>query len=598
MKTPLAIAVVLTLTFVGWTAVWKHRVAHRLPDARILAAGQVDHSIVYSNILPQDYLGPQACAECHQEQFDDWSSHPHACMNQLPSPDSVRGNFAEYSLELPTGRVLFRTEADPQGEPQYRMDVFRSGEKKPFRQYVVTKTVGSRYIQSYIGKQLKGPEPEDHAIYGEHRLPFTYWFKIGQWLPGDFYNIHPDETVEQGIAQTRGLGLDPHVLPYTETCMNCHNTFSYAYRIYHKPLVGFPDALVASTLAPLARELSASGNRVEPTLKGIQGANQQVDPARELVSLGISCESCHLGGREHVINQRKIRFLPTSRFVKLQPRTGRPLLESRGHGPTLLGTCSQCHTGNGELFPNGAGKSNSREAKDLHAGFCASEMSCVNCHDPHKKTGSSDQLSSGILVQDQCIQCHPKYSRESERKQHGGFDGHQELSCLDCHMPRYTRGIDDLIRTHRISHPVEETMVREGSANACNACHLDQSTRWTLEKLEQGWGRRIEPQPSWPIYTELDQPAGETWLASQDSHMRLLASQLYARPEYLGDRQTKLGDLIQALNDPQQVNRVFATFSVKRLLGWAMDKRLPVKITDSPGDRKRQIELLLEQLAN
>ena len=80
--------------------------------------------------------------------------------------------------------------------------------------------------------------------------------------------------------------------------------------------------------------------------------------------------------------------------------------------------------------------------------------------------------------------------------------------------------------------------------------------------------------------------------------MRLLASQLYARPEYLGDRQTKLGDLIQALNDPQQVNRVFAAFSVKRLLGWAMDKRLPVKITDSPGDRKRQIELLLEQLAN
>jgi len=45
-------------------------------------------------------------------------------------------------------------------------------------------------------------------------------------------------------------------------------------------------------------------------------------------------------------------------------------------------------------------------------------------------------------------------------------------------MPRYTQGIEDLVRTHRISRPVEESMVARDSANACNLCHLDKPLSW------------------------------------------------------------------------------------------------------------------------
>lgn len=596
MRSPLAIAVALTLACVSFVTIKPKPSGERRPDPRVMAAHQVDSSIEYSNILPRDYVGPETCAECHSSQHEQWSEHSHACMNQIPSRKSVGGDFANAELILPTGKVLFQNEPDAQGELEFKMLVFRNHESTPFREYLITKTVGSRFVQAYIGKQLRGPESLGHAIYQEHKLPFAYWFKIKQWLPEAYFNITDDEPLVDGVAQTKSIDLDPRVLPYTETCMNCHNTFSYAYRIYHKALVGFPDAVVAAAIQPLAKELSSERRQVQPTVHGFNRLNENLNPQKDLVSLGISCESCHLGGREHVEHQRAINFLPTSKYIKLKPQSKTTLIENREHGPTLMGTCAQCHTGEGELFHNGGGKSNSRESRDLHAGFCASQISCVNCHDPHQ---GSQEPSGGAVNQlhvDQCIQCHPKYQTVEARRQHGGFAAHRALSCLDCHMPRYTRGVDELIRTHRITNPVEEVMVRNGSANACNACHLDRSTQWTLDSLRHGWNRRLTPTVDWSVHDDLNKPVGELWLHSQDSHLRLMASQLYLRPETPCDPTLKSKELISMLNDPQRINRVFATFSVKRLLGLEMDTRIPVILTDSPESRQRQIEAWLKEL--
>ena len=604
MRPMIAVAVVSTLSIVSFVNIAPRAQARKV-DPRVLSESEIDHSISYSNILPNDYVGPQACAECHQEQYNDWKTHPHSCMNQLPDAESVKGDFSNRQLNLPTGKVVFQTELDEHGQPLYKMLVYRNVDNPsagddtdvdaansltpPYREYKVTKTVGSRYIQSYIGKQIRGPEPADHDIYREHKLPFGYWFKIDQWLPEIYFNTHGNEQLEKGVAVTKSIDIEPRVVPYTENCMNCHNTLSYAYRIFHQPYVGFPDAVVASSIESLAKELSNERMQVEGTIRDFNQLNQKLDPEKDLVTLGISCESCHLGGREHAKHERQIKFLPTSRYIKLKPKSTTRLIESRAHGPTLLGTCTQCHTGEVAVYPNGAGKGNTREARDLHGGHCASQISCNNCHDPHKGTPTPSGGPVNLAHTNQCIQCHEHFSSEESQLQHAGFKQHQDLNCLDCHMPRYTRGIDELIRTHRICDPVEESMVSQGSANACNACHLDKSTRWTLDHLEKGWGKKIAPQSNWPSYAKLDQPVGELWLQSEDSHLRLMAGQLYLRPENTGDPTSKRDQIIEQLNDPERINRVFASFAVKRLFGWPMKKKLPVNITASPTTRQTQI---------
>src|SRR5262245_37568933 len=47
----------------------------------------------YSNIEPEDYLGPQQCQQCHAEKHQAWSQHSHRWMNAAATPDRVKGDF-------------------------------------------------------------------------------------------------------------------------------------------------------------------------------------------------------------------------------------------------------------------------------------------------------------------------------------------------------------------------------------------------------------------------------------------------------------------------------------------------------------------------
>ena len=119
-----------------------------------------------------------------------------------------------------------------------------------------------------------------------------------------------------------------------------HNTFPYAYRIFRKKLAGFCVATIGTTVAPLSAALK-SHVRVEPTVKAFEELNDKLDPDKDLVTLGISCESCHFGGREHAKFQEKIRFLPTSEHIRLKPRDpNRPLLNSRDNASTVWASVS------------------------------------------------------------------------------------------------------------------------------------------------------------------------------------------------------------------------------------------------------------------
>jgi hypothetical protein len=158
-------------------------------------------------------------------------------------------------------------------------------------------------------------------------------------------------------------------------------------------------------------------------------------------------------------------------------------------------------------------------------------------------------------------------------------------------MPRQTLGLDALVRTHRVSHPVEPSMVSSGGPTACNLCHLDRTLDWTLEELRRGWGREVRlPHDRG---SEQDRPTGEAWLASPDPLLRLLASQSYARSP-LG--RGGLPELIRSLNDPEPINRVFHARAVEAVWGRKLSHS-EYELTAPPAVRARQIEKLLAECA-
>jgi hypothetical protein len=554
------------------------------PDPRVLPASAVDPHETYSNILPGDYVGPETCAGCHRAKFQRWSSHPHSRMNQLPTKYSVRGDFADHVLKLRQGAVTFSTDDDG-----YRMSVSRDG--RPLRRYRVTRTVGTRFAQFYIGVQEEGPEPAGHGVYGEHMLPFAYWISIGRWLPKHYFDLDGSEELRDGVPVVEAVDRIRDVRPYNDVCMNCHNTYPYSYRIFHKIYAGFPAATVAAALEPLSQALAPTVE-VGASVESFTKLNSRLDPDRHLVTLGISCESCHFGGREHAQEGGKIRWVPTSPFLRLTAHDPeRPVTGQRGNAATIAGICTQCHSGNATHYPNGAAQFNSREGFDLHAGACSSQLHCAHCHEPHTMGPPSGGPTQPKHLA-QCVRCHPQHRDESKAAAHSRHAAASGVDCLDCHMPRQTLGVDALIRTHRVCLPVEESMVAKGSANACNLCHLDRSMNWTLRELERGWGRRIAPAPTWASAGSLDRPAGELWLGSDVPVLRFVAAQSYARSP-LG--KGKLPDLLRALNDPEPINRVFAARAVERVCGRKLG-RSEYEVTAPPADRRRQIEALLGEL--
>jgi predicted CXXCH cytochrome family protein len=577
------------------------RLTARAPDPRCLPPGAADRAGASSNVLPGDYVGPAACAECHRRKYDLWSGHPHRTMNQLPTEASVRGDFAGAVLRLGDAAVTFSRAGGV-----YQMAVERGG--RPLRRYEVTRTVGTRFMQFYVGVQREGPEPAGHPAYHEHMLPFAYWLRLGRWLPKHYFDPDGPEELRGGTPRVEGVDGLCDVRPYTGVCMKCHTTYPYAYRIFDPMLVGFRDATVAAAVGPLAEALAPSV-AVEPSARSFADVWGRLDPDRDLVTLGISCESCHFGGREHAREGGKVHFVPTSPYVRVLPEDpARPVSDDRKDPAAVNGICTQCHTGNAATFPNCAGQTNSREALDFRLGACASQLRCVSCHEPHTAgpppgsavcvschephtagppPGSATDPAHLAL----CVRCHSKY-REPERALAHGRHAPGAADCLDCHMPRYAQGLDGLVRSHKIGPPVEQPMASAASANACNVCHLDRTLRWTLDELERGWGRRLEPPPGGDAARALGTPMGDFWLRGPDTALRLVAGQSYARSS-LG--RGKLPELLVGLNDPEPINRVFALLAVEQVWGRKLGPSA-YELTAPPAARARQIEALREAL--
>jgi hypothetical protein len=309
----------------------------------------------------------------------------------------------------------------------------------------------------------------------------------------------------------------------------------------------------------------------------------------QLVTLGISCESCHFGGREHVEEKRPIRYVPCGSNLLFARATPELIRNARDSPYVINSICAQCHFADVSKYPNGAGTWNAREAIDLINGACGGQIKCTDCHDPHRPEppGGGPDSPAHIAT---CLNCHEQFQDAGARAKHTQHPTSSGVTCLDCHMPRMVQGLEEVVRTHQISSPTQIEMLREGAPNACNLCHLDRSIRWTVEALETGWGRKLTTEPQWlrAYQGNLDGPVGRAWLKHRVPIVRLVAAHAYARSP-LG--KSALPDLLETLNDSRAVNRMFGLFAVERVLGRRLnnDEYAPLA---SPDVRLKQVNAL------
>jgi hypothetical protein len=359
--------------------------------------------------------------------------------------------------------------------------------------YRVTRTIGHRGLQEFVGVQDGLSDREADEV----RLPFGWWPRAGGWVPQVAFDPWLDEATFDPFAPVRE--------PWAERCPWCHSTYPFAQRI------------ARSSALNVGHGLEQFVTR-EP--RDDKPQRLAVD---EQVTTGISCESCHLGGRAHA-DGAKISSLPAGTGVHMRddaPPLPPTFAAQRSDAHVVNTICAQCHSGPSPRLADGTALRTSSEALDLAAGPCAN-LKCTDCHDPHVADSRVDEPRSIAA----CAKCHTQFASPDAVRAHAGA-GHATTSCLDCHMPRVVMGIDRYVRTHRISSPTNPALLAEGSPNACNLCHLDRPIQWTLDELDRGWETRLAKRVSTRVYG--DRAVGEVWLGSKSPALRLVAMQAYAR---------------------------------------------------------------------
>jgi predicted CXXCH cytochrome family protein len=513
-----------------------------------------------SNIHPADYLGrPSACQSCHKQNYESWSTHPHRWMNALASASTVKGDFSSGEpMSYRGGKATFRRDGD-----SFFMHLERGDLKRTYR---ITQTIGSRFFQYYVGKQIAGPEPAGHHFYTiDHVLPLGYWLARKEWVP--IIHIGPEIVDEKRPDPYTPPDSGIYYAEYAASCNACHTTFPLA------DMLGRRTAQMGE-FAPVSLHWSMRGflDNAHPELLdattgmvkvNADGSNpmHHWEASHYAATLGVSCEACHLGTRQHVESDGRVppRFAPSSPHLRIEARQPPPT--GRTHD-NINWACGRCHVGPRPQFAAGMSTWNSVEYSDAMRGSCYSELTCVTCHNPHRAIGSRWSLTA---AQDDalCLKCHKQFQPDDKRVRHTHHPlGSEGARCMNCHMPRIYEGVEDVVRTHMIYSPTRADMLEANHPNACNLCHTDKPIDWTLRTLKEWYGATYQQSKIVANYPQRDRAVGLGWLDSANEAVRLVAVEAMTR----NHNKWALPRLLNALDDPYLVNRQFAYKGLEDML--------------------------------
>jgi len=493
---------------------------HGAPPAQPnLATGKIQRpgpttGEITSNILRADYAGSQACRRCHPAIYQAWQGSPmHNMTRELPGAKlhapfaGERFTFKNDSMVLDekNGQRWMRLHSASRGDEVYRL----------------TKVIGGHHREDFVGVQEGKP-----AV--ERVMPASFAIAAGEWRYKGYSVMSPERPELRAGAV------------WKRTCVFCHNTEPYLSVLAGPLSVGagpYQGAVVDSMLpagkraklavtdeAGLSRafsdELRHLGQPVTPAdAASVVKATRLAFDAKNLVEVGIGCESCHGGSRVHTEHPGVTpSYRPRSDFLKVtfpddpddQHRRAREINR----------VCARCHQvlfsryphtweGGSRTSDGGGSHINSGEGRDFLLGACAGELSCTTCHDPHasgdgnQKRMAELETRAGDTV---CLGCHQKYATDEALSAHAHHkpDG-AGARCLSCHLAKKNMSLDHgLGRYHRIGIPTDAARVERDRPIECALCHADRSVRTLLDDMQRFWGKRYDANRVAQLYGGLD----------------------------------------------------------------------------------------------
>ncbi|WP_246533167.1 ammonia-forming cytochrome c nitrite reductase subunit c552 [Pseudomonas lalucatii] len=404
------------------------------------------------------FVGSQACAGCHREQFQAWQGSQHARAMQHATTETVLGDFTGATFSYAGVESRF-----------YRRDgkffVHTDGPDGRLDEFEIRYTFGVEPLQQYL---VEFPDGRLQALS-------IAWDGRPASAGGQrWFHLYPDEQV----GYRDELHWTRPAQNWNFMCADCHST-------------------------NLRKGYEAEADRF----------------ASSWSEISVGCEACHGPGSNHLqwargegeTTHKGLALLLDERrgvgwrrtIEQLTASRDTPLRESKEQQ-----VCAQCHSRRSQLAEGyHAGKQlldhyspallesglyhvdgQQREEVFISASFEQSRMhaagvTCSDCHEPH---GQKLRVQGNAL----CGQCHsPDYFDSAAHHFHPA--GSAGVQCVDCHMPQTTYMVIDPRRDHSLRIPRPDLSVSLGTPNACNDCHKERSAEWAAQAI-----RRHHPQPA------------------------------------------------------------------------------------------------------
>jgi tetratricopeptide (TPR) repeat protein len=451
-----------------------------------------------------EFVGSARCAGCHTAQADAWRGSHHDLAMRHASPEAVRGDFANVTLEFGGTSNRFYRKGD-----EYWVRI--AGEDGAPDDYRIDYTFGVEPLQQYM------------TTFADGRIqliPFA-WDSRARGEGGQrWFHLYPQFTSARDEFFWTNRGQNWNFM-----CADCHST---------------------------------------NVRKGYDKASNRYASSWSEVNVG--CEACHGPGSAHVewagrpvrdpAEDGLARRIGTA-VTSWQPMAGKDTLQPAGTQPSeQLSVCAQCHSRRLQLHDGvpapGAGFFDRHLPSLLdpalyhadgqideevfeYAPFLQSKMHgkgvvCSNCHEPHsaRLLASPEQL---------CAQCHvaPRYASTAHHLHAPGSAG---AACVACHMPETTYMQVDARRDHGMRVPDPVLAARIGAPDACSRCHQDKPPGWAAQALAGRPAAGGEPFATAFWAAERNDPAAEgklAWIAQDATQPPVVrASALQRLQRYAG----------------------------------------------------------------
>jgi predicted CXXCH cytochrome family protein len=540
---------------------------------------------VTENVLRRDYAGSQTCKPCHEKIYKQWTDSPMHRMTRLIDKTTIHAPFDGQVFRFMGDTARMETH---HGARYVVLDSKHSGH----RIYRVTKVIGGRYREDFVGIEVAGTGKYSGEVQSDERVMPVSWLVFDHAWRYKGYSVMTPER----------HGLRPGSV-WRKTCIFCHNTEPYLDstldELYGPHSPGYQGS--ASIALPrnkrfrfeitdeeglrdrLSDELHFLGapryrgsDKPQAWLAATMAQIRRHFGTKQLLEVGIGCEDCHGGSKQHADDPLHVKpsFAVRSDFMRVDTPDGR----APDHAQNINRACQRCHTvlfsrypytwegGHRYGHPGGSGIT-SGEARDFLLGGCSTRMSCASCHDPHTRDPKSklDALA-GPAGTRLCTSCHDNLRGAAAITAHTHHPIESAGSqCINCHMPKKNMALDyELTRYHRIGSPTDRDRVERDRPLECALCHSDKSVASLVSTMERWWHKRYSRAALHRLYgPDLGENAILATLQFGKPHEQASALGVAGRDHL----RAALPLMVDQLDNRYPLLRYFARASVQRLTG-------------------------------